>query len=144
MGTLANFSGFRVLASLLHRRRSVEVNQTSYDVWTRLLGWYTIYTLLGRLPPNGILSGVKFTLRPSLAFSYIGSVTARHSSSQRQPNFAAWYKGWNYRAFAPRHFQQHHLYSVGRPSRFASAHTCYEYKYWNASIFNWMSVRGNM
>jgi len=32
-GTLANFSGFRVLASLLHRRRSMEVNQTSYDVW---------------------------------------------------------------------------------------------------------------
>jgi len=27
-----------------------------------------------------------FTLRPSLAFSYIGSVTARHSSSRRQPN----------------------------------------------------------
>jgi len=39
------------------------------------------------------LSGYIFaTLRPSLAFSYIGSVTARHSSSGRQPNFAAWYK----------------------------------------------------
>jgi len=34
----------------------------------RLLGWYT----------NEILPGAKFTLRPSLAFSYIGSVTARH------------------------------------------------------------------
>jgi len=33
------------------------------------------------------------TLRPSLAFSYIASVTAR-------PNFAAWYKEWNYRTFA--------------------------------------------
>jgi len=42
----------------------------------------------------------KFTLRPSLAFSYIGSVTARHSSSGRQPNFAAWYKEWNYGTFA--------------------------------------------
>jgi len=40
------------------------------------------------------LSGAKFTLRPSLAFAYIGSVTARHSSSGRQPNFAAWYKEW--------------------------------------------------
>jgi len=28
---------------------------------------------------------------PSIAFSFIGSVTARHSSSGRQPNFVAWY-----------------------------------------------------
>jgi len=41
------------------------------------------------LPPNGILPSAKFTLRPSLAFSYIGSVNARHSSSGDQPNFAA-------------------------------------------------------
>jgi len=34
------------------------------------------------------------------AFSYIGSVTARHSSSGRQPYFAAWYKQWNYGTFA--------------------------------------------
>jgi len=32
-GTPANFNGFRVLASLLHRRRSTEVNQTSHNVW---------------------------------------------------------------------------------------------------------------
>jgi len=38
---------------------------------------------------NGIMQGAKFTLRPSLVLYYIGSVTARHSSSGRQPNFAA-------------------------------------------------------
>ena len=54
----------------------------------RLLGWYTMYSFLGLLPQNGILPGAKFTLRPSLALSYIGSVTARHSSSGRQPKFA--------------------------------------------------------
>jgi len=32
--------------------------------------------------------------------SYIGSVTARHFSSGRQPNFAAWCKEWNYGTFA--------------------------------------------
>ena len=32
-GTPATFNGCRVLASLLHRRRSVEVNQTLHDVW---------------------------------------------------------------------------------------------------------------
>jgi len=35
----------------------------------------------GLLPSDGISPHAKFTLRPSLAFSYIGSVTARHSSS---------------------------------------------------------------
>ena len=32
-GTPANFNGFRVLASLLHRCRSTEMNQTLHDVW---------------------------------------------------------------------------------------------------------------
>jgi len=54
----------------------------------------------GLVPPNGILRTAKFTLRPSLAISYIGSVTARHLSSGRQPKFAAWYKEWNYGTFA--------------------------------------------
>jgi len=57
-----------------------------------LLDWYIIYTFLGLLPADGILPGAKFSLRPSLAFSYIASVTARDSSSGRQPNSAAWYK----------------------------------------------------
>jgi len=38
----------------------------------------------------------------------LGSVTARYSSSGRQPNFAALNRG-------------RHLYSAGRPSRWASA-----------------------
>jgi len=32
-GTPANFNGFRVLAALLQRRRSAEVNQTLHGVW---------------------------------------------------------------------------------------------------------------
>ena len=69
-------------------------------MFARLLDWYTIYTFLGALAPNGILPAAKFTLCPSLAFSYIGSVTARHLMSSRQPNFVAWYKEWNYVTFA--------------------------------------------
>jgi len=78
------------------------MNQTLHDVWPSpgLVAWYTIYTFSGALAPDRILSGGKFTLRPSLAFSYIGSVTARHSSSERQSNFAASYNEWNYRTFA--------------------------------------------
>jgi len=75
-----------------------------------LLCWYTIYTFFGALPPpNGILAGAKLSLRPNLAFCYIGSVTAQHSSTGCQPNFMAFSRG-------------RHLYSAGRPSRWASAH----------------------
>ena len=63
----------------------------------------------GFLSRNGILPGAKFTLRTSLALSYIGSVTALHSSSGRQPNFAVLSTGRN-------------LYSAWRPSRWALAH----------------------
>ena len=57
--------------------------------------------------------------------SRLGTVTARHSSIGRQPNFAALNRGC-------------HLYSAGRPSRWALAHisscqvtlaTCYHYDY---------------
>ena len=62
------------------------------------------------LPRNGILPGAKFTLRPpSLALCCIGSVTARHSNSGREPNFAAL-------------STQRHLYSARRPSCWALAH----------------------
>jgi len=42
-------------------------------IFGHLLGWYSKYTFLGLLPPDGILPSAKFTLHPSLAFSYIGS-----------------------------------------------------------------------
>jgi len=62
--------------------------------------YYIYIHFWGLWPSNGILPAAKFTLLPSLAFSYIGSVTARHSSSGRQPKFAAWYNEWNYGTFA--------------------------------------------
>jgi len=70
-----------------------------HDVWPSPGLAHYIY-IFGALARDGISPGAKFTLRPSLAFSYIGSVTARRSSSGRQPNFAAWYTEWNYGTFA--------------------------------------------
>ena len=70
--TPANLNGFRVLASLLHRRRSTDVKHTLHDVCPSPGG--------GALSPNG-MPGAKFTLLPSLAFICIGSVTARHPFS---------------------------------------------------------------
>jgi len=59
----ANFNGFRVLASLLHRRRSAEVNQTLHDVWLSLALVQYIH-FRGLVLPNEIFQGAKFTLRP--------------------------------------------------------------------------------
>jgi len=47
----------------------------------------TLYIHFRRhLPLSGILLRAVFTLHPSLAFSYIGRVTAWHVSSRHQPN----------------------------------------------------------
>ena len=81
-GTPANFNGFRELASSLHGCRSTEVNQTLHDIWPS---------------PGG----------PSIAFSYIISVIARHLSSGREPNCGV-IQGMELRNFAPRDFQ--HIY----------------------------------
>ena len=65
------------------------------------------------------MPGAKFTLRPSLAFSYIGSVTARHSSSGRpSAKLCSVVQGVEFRNFR----RGRHLYSAGRPSRWASVH----------------------
>jgi len=45
-GTPANLNGFRVLASLLQRRRSAEANQTLHDVWLSL-ALVVLYTFSG-------------------------------------------------------------------------------------------------
>jgi len=92
-GTPANFNRFRILASLLHGRHSTEVNKSLQDVWPSSGLVPKLYIHFWELlPPDGIFPAAEFTLHPSFAFSYIGSVTARHSSSVRQPNFVAWYK----------------------------------------------------
>jgi len=70
----------------------------------------------GLLRHNGVLPCAKFTFRPSLTFSYIGSFTARHSSSGRQLNFAVFSRG-------------RHLYLAGRPSRWTSAHILFLLSY---------------
>jgi len=67
----------------------------------RLLERYTIIHFRGLLPHNGILPRVKkFTLHPSLAFFYVGSITTWYSSSGHQRKFVASYKECNYGTFA--------------------------------------------
>jgi len=44
-GTPPNFNGFRVLALLLRRRRSTEVNRTLHDVWPSPALVHYVYTI---------------------------------------------------------------------------------------------------
>ena len=99
-----------------------------YTIFGRLLGWYTILIQFrGLLLRYGIFPFAKFTLCLSLALSYIGSVTARHSSSGRQLNFAALSRG-------------RHVYSAGRPSRWAHILVCFQFLHYRYS-FLFGSVR---
>ena len=66
--------------------------------WAATLG--PMYTFSGALAPKRKFARCKIHLCPTLTFSYIGSVTAWHSNSGRQPNFVAWYREWNYWTFA--------------------------------------------
>jgi len=49
-GTPANFNGCHILASLLHRCRSTEVNQTLHNVWPSHALVYTIGIIRGSCP----------------------------------------------------------------------------------------------
>jgi len=49
-GTQANFNGFRVLASLLQRRRSPEANQTLHNVWPSPGLLHYVYIFGGSCP----------------------------------------------------------------------------------------------
>ena len=108
-GTPANFNGFRVFASLLQRCCSTEANQTLHRVLP-LPGLVDYIYIFG-----GCCSVTEFCqVQNSLCIlqvlrSPLGSVTTWQSSSGRKPNFAALTTG-------------RHLYSAGRPSRWALAH----------------------
>jgi len=97
-GTTANFNGFRVLASLLQRRRSL-ANQTLHDVrpFSGLIR--CLYTFGGSCTltefchvQNSLY--VQVVRSPILAALLHGTPAAGVSQT------AAWYKEWNYRTFA--------------------------------------------
>jgi len=74
----------------------------------------TLYiTFLGALAPNRILPGANFTLCPSLAFCYCTAL-----EQCRSAKICGIVQGMELRNYC----RGRHLYSAGRPSRWASAH----------------------
>jgi len=107
----------RVISRLGFVTAATSLNQTLQGVWPSSGLVHYVYIFRAFAPYRNFAT-CKIHFRPSLAFSYIGSVTARHSISGRQRKFAASYKEWNYGTFA-----DGAIYSTaGRPSRWASAH----------------------
>ena len=116
-GTPAISNGFRVLPLLL-QRRSPEANRTLNDVWPSPAGAGSLYMhFRGLLPPDGILPGAKFTLRPSLAFSYIGTVTVGYTALEHRASakLCGVVQGIELRNFR----RGCHLLGAARPSRWA-------------------------
>jgi len=105
----ANFNGCRLLASLPQRRRLMEGNQTLRDVWPSPARLHYIYLFGGCCRVTEFCQVQNSVCVLQVLRDPIGSVTARHSSSGRESNFVALSTG-------------RHLYSAGRPSRWALAY----------------------
>ena len=98
-GTPANFNGFRVLASLLQRRRSPEANQTLHDVWPSPALLHYMYIFGGSCPLTEFCR-VQNSLYVQVLRSPILAALLHGSPAPGISQTAAWYEEWNYRSFA--------------------------------------------
>ena len=103
-GTQTNFNWFRVLASLLQRRRSPEANQTLHDVWPSPTLVLSLSIFSGLLPPEKPLAEfcqvqnslyVQVLPSPILAALLHGTPAAGVSPTLRRGTME-----WNYGTFA--------------------------------------------
>ena len=121
-GTPTNFNGFRVLASLLHRRRSTEVNQTLHDVWPSPALVHYIHTIEGFRPltefcqvQNSLC--VQVVRSPILAALLHSTRTVSVNQTLRRGTR----NGITELLLLVIFNRGRHQYSVGRPSRWALA-----------------------
>jgi len=112
-GTPANFNRFHVLASLLHRRHSMEVNKTLQDIWPSPGLVHYIYIFWGSCPQMEFCQ-----LQSSLWYKRSPTLVALLHGTRAAAKLCGVVQGmelWNFRRVG-------HLYSAGRPSRWASVH----------------------
>ena len=115
-GTPANFNGFRVLASLLQRRRSPKANQTLHDVWPSL-GLVHYVFIFGASCPLTEFCHVQNSLCIQVLHSPILAVLLHGTPAAGVSQLCGAVQGMNLRNFR----RGRHLYSAGWPSRWASA-----------------------
>ena len=118
-GTPANFNGFRVLASVLHRRRSVEVNQTLHNVGPSpgLVHYRPCMDFGGSCPQQNFTRCKIYFASKSCVLRYWQRycTTLEHCASAKLCGVV---QGMELRNFR----RGRHLYSAGRPSRWTLAH----------------------
>jgi len=113
----ANFNGFRVLPSLPQQRRSLETNQTLHDIWPSPGLLHYIYIFGGSCPRQNFAPvQIHFTSKSCFLVYWQRYCT----SLQQRPSakLCGVVQGMELRNFC----RGCHLYSAGRPSRWASAH----------------------
>jgi len=109
-GTPANFNQFRVLASLLQRRRSKEANQPLHDLWSSPGLVHYIYIFGGFCPL------IEFWhMQNSLCVQVLRSRIYWQRASAKLCGVVQGIELQNFRRGC-------HLYSAGRASRWSSAH----------------------
>jgi len=85
---------------LLQRRRSPEANQTLHDVWPSPALARYIYIFAGSCPLTEFCQVQSSLYDQVLRSLLLAALLHGTPCSGRQPNFAAWYKEWNYGTFA--------------------------------------------
>jgi len=120
LGTPANFNGFRVLTSLLHRRRSTEVSQTLHNVWPSPALVYCVH--FGGCCPLTEFCQLQNSLCVQVLRSPILSALLHGTRALASTDVCGVVQGMELRNFR----RGRHIYSTGRPSRWASAHILVE------------------
>jgi len=144
-GELRPIYGWDLLASLGHTSKFQRVSRVGFvTAGTSLTGgqpnfarclavsWAATLHIhfRGLLLPDRILPGAKFTTSKScILVSYIGTVTARHSAllQRASAKLCGVVQGME----LPHFRRKRHLYSAGRPSRWASAHILVWFKFYS-------------
>jgi len=128
-GTPANFNRFRVLASLLQRRRSPEANKTLHDVWP-YPGLVRYVCNFGGSCALTEFRHVQNSLCVQVLCSPILAALLHGTPAAGSAKLCGVLQGMELRNFR----RGRHLYSAGRPSRWASAYilVCF----WTPSLGN--------
>jgi len=113
--TPANINGFGLLASLLHRRHSLEANQTLHDFWPSPGLVCFIYTFGGSCPLIAQYK-IHFTSKSCVLVYWQHYCTALLQRALAK--LCGVVQGMELRNFR----RGRHLYLAGRPSRWALAH----------------------
>jgi len=124
-GTPANFNGFCILASLLHRRRSTEVNQTLHDVWPSPELVHYVYIFWAVAPWQNI-SRCKICFSSKSCIILYWQRYCMVFEQWTSAKLCGMVQGMQLRNF----WRGRHIYLAGRPSCWASAHILVFFVMW--------------